>query len=74
MEQALAAAQDDLEDTCISGTLHVSQVGNDFAGGGLFTVEVTCKIRGLGELGLDIDKTMTSQAASPLDPYRRSAG
>lgn len=73
-DQALEAARADLEDTCVSGTLHVTQVGNGFESGGLFTVEVTCTIRGLGSLGLKIDKTITAQAASPLDPYRRAEG
>jgi Flp pilus assembly protein TadG len=72
MSQAVAAAQADLADTCVDGTLQVSQTSAGFAPDTLFTVEVSCTIRGLGSLGLDIQKTLTSSASSPLDPYRRA--
>jgi hypothetical protein len=73
MRQAQQAAQQDLVDTCVGGSLQVRQVGNGgFAPRSLFQVEVSCTIRGLGSLGLNIDKTLTSTAASPLDPYRRA--
>jgi len=73
MNQATAAAEADLADTCVGGTLEVRQTSAGFTPGGYFTVEVTCMIRGLGSLGLDVRKTLTSTASSPLDPYRRAA-
>ncbi|WP_237555331.1 MULTISPECIES: TadE/TadG family type IV pilus assembly protein [unclassified Streptomyces] len=73
MTQAENAARNDLAGTCVGGTLHVEQVGEGgFAPRSLFQVQVSCTIRGLGSLGLDIDKTLTATAASPLDPYRRA--
>lgn len=72
MSEALAAAKADLDDTCVGGTLDVKQTSQGFAPDSLFTVEVSCTIRGLGSLGLDIKKTLTSSASSPLDPYRRA--
>lgn len=72
MDQAIAAAQADLGDTCVDGTLKVRQTSAGFAPDTLFSVEVSCTIRGLGSLGLDIRKTLTASASSPLDPYRRA--
>lgn len=72
MAQATAAAEADLGDTCVDGTLQVRQTSAGFASDTLYTVEVSCTIRGLGSLGLDIKKTLTSSASSPLDPYRRA--
>lgn len=71
MQQAQEAAKADLDGTCVSGTLEIHQ-DSGFVPGDLFTITVTCQIRGLGSLGLDIRKTMTSQASAPLDPYRRA--
>lgn len=71
-EQALAAAQADLKDTCVSGTLQVSQTSQGFAPNTIYQVQVSCTIRGLRSLGLNIRKTITSTAASPLDPFRRA--
>jgi hypothetical protein len=72
MSQAVAAAEADLGDTCTSGSLQVHQTSAGFAPDTIYTVEVSCTIRGLGSLGLDIHKTLTSKASSPLDPYRRA--
>jgi Flp pilus assembly protein TadG len=72
MSEAVAAAEADLDDTCVSGTLRVRQTSPGFEHGTLYTVEVSCDIRGLGSLGLDIRKTLTSTASSPLDPYKRT--
>jgi Flp pilus assembly protein TadG len=73
MSEARAAAEADLGDTCVDGTLSVKQTSAGFRADTLFKVEVSCTIRGLGSLGLNIKKTLTSTAASPLDPYRRAA-
>jgi Flp pilus assembly protein TadG len=72
MQQAVAAAQADLDDTCVTGTLKVEQTSAGFDPGGFYSVQVSCDIRGLGSLGLDIRKTITSKASSPLDPFRRA--
>jgi hypothetical protein len=39
----------------------------------LFSVQVSCEVKGLAMLGLDIDPTMDATFSSPLDPFRRSA-
>ncbi|HEY5836527.1 TadE/TadG family type IV pilus assembly protein [Streptomyces sp.] len=73
MTEAIAAAKADLGDTCVGGTLRVRQTSPGFTYGTFFTVEVSCTIRGLDSLGLNIRKSLTSTASSPLDPYRRAA-
>jgi Flp pilus assembly protein TadG len=72
MDQATLAARADLDNTCVGGTVSVTQTSPGFAPDSLFTVEVRCTVRGLGSLGLDIRKTITSSASSPLDPFRRA--
>ncbi|MFJ2631855.1 TadE/TadG family type IV pilus assembly protein [Streptomyces sp. NPDC087422] len=72
MSEAIAAARADLGDTCVAGTLSVKKTSEGFEADTLFRVEVSCTIRGLASLGLKINKTITSTAASPLDPYRRA--
>lgn len=72
MDQATEAARADLDDTCVPGTLSVTQTSDGFAPDTLFTVQVSCTIRGLASLGLDIKKTITSSSSSPLDPFRRA--
>ena len=74
---ALAAAQTaadaDLAGTC-SGTPSVQPAadGMDFTAGGMFAITVTCKADAFGVLGVNDPKTITEQAAAPLDPYRRT--
>lgn len=70
--ESLAAAQADLKNICVSGTLQVTQVSAGFKADTLYKVQVSCTIRGLRNLGLDIRKTITSTAVSPLDPFRRA--
>jgi Flp pilus assembly protein TadG len=72
MDQATQAAAADLHGTCVGGTLAVTQTSQGFAPDSLYTVQVTCTIRGLNSLGMDVRKTITSSATSPLDPYRRA--
>lgn len=67
MQQATEAAKADLADTCVGGTLDVTQTSPGFDPDTLFTVQVSCTIR-----GLDLHRTITSSASSPLDPYRRA--
>ncbi|MFF4231610.1 TadE/TadG family type IV pilus assembly protein [Streptomyces sp. NPDC001820] len=72
MAEAKKAAEADLADVC-AGPVTVAKTSNGFEAGGLFTVEVSCEIRGLGMLGLDIPTTLTGRSTSPLDPFRRAA-
>ncbi|WP_223268029.1 TadE/TadG family type IV pilus assembly protein [Streptosporangium nondiastaticum] len=71
MSEARKAAEADLEDVC-TGPVTV-RMTSEFRPGGFFTVEVSCEVRGLAMLGLDIGKTMTGHSSSPIDPYRRAA-
>ncbi len=74
MAEARKAAAANLADVC-SGPVTVTQtsVGFDPEVDPLFSVQVSCKVRGLAMLGLDIDPTMDATFSSPLDPFRRSA-
>lgn len=73
IQQAVSAAQSDLKGTCTSPAT-VTPIGDtSFQPDTLFTIQVTCTVRGLSFLGLPIRKTVTSTSASPLDPFRRSA-
>jgi Flp pilus assembly protein TadG len=72
MGQAQTAADADLGSTC-SGPVSVRQMSAGFRAGGLFTVEVSCRVRGLAMLGLNIGTHITSRSTAPLDPYRRAS-
>ncbi|MBO8184944.1 TadE/TadG family type IV pilus assembly protein [Streptomyces spirodelae] len=71
MTAAQQAATATLKGTC-AGNVTVRDAGSDYRSGGLFTVEVSCRVRGLGILGLDIAKDITGRSSSPIDPYRRT--
>lgn len=72
MAEARKAARADLEDVC-SGPVSVVQKSAGFEPDTLFTVEVSCEVRGLSMIGLDIPTTLSASFSSPLDPYRRTA-
>lgn len=72
MSEARKAAEADLSDVC-SGPVSVVQTSAGFAPDSIFTVEVSCQVRGLAMLGLDIPTTLSASFSSPLDPFRRSA-
>jgi Flp pilus assembly protein TadG len=72
MAQAQKAAEADLTDVC-SGPVSVVQTSQGFAPDTIFSVEVSCQVRGLAMLGLDIPTTLKSSFSSPLDPFRRTA-
>ncbi|MEU1291817.1 TadE/TadG family type IV pilus assembly protein [Streptomyces sp. NPDC005840] len=72
MSEAARAAEADLADVC-SGPVNVVQTSQGFVSGTIFTVEVSCRVRGLAMLGLDIPTTLTARFSSPLDPFRRTA-
>ncbi|WP_371669802.1 TadE/TadG family type IV pilus assembly protein [Streptomyces sp. NBC_00289] len=72
MAEARKAAEADLADVC-SGPVSVTQTSAGFEPDTIFTVEVSCQIRGLAMLGVDVPTTLTASFSSPLDPYRRTA-
>ncbi|MGK5697595.1 TadE/TadG family type IV pilus assembly protein [Streptomyces sp. URMC 128] len=72
MAEAKKAAEANLGDVC-SGPVSVVQTSQGFEPDTIFTVEVSCQVRGLATLGLDVPTTLSSSFSSPLDPFRRSA-
>ncbi|GAP53142.1 TadE/TadG family type IV pilus assembly protein [Streptomyces azureus] len=72
MAEAKKAAEANLADVC-SGPVSVVQTSQGFEPDTIFTVEVSCQVRGLATLGLDVPTTLTASFSSPLDPFRRSA-
>jgi Flp pilus assembly protein TadG len=72
MAEARKAAEADLTDVC-SGPVSVNKTSAGFADADLFTVEVSCEVRGLAMLGLDVPTTLTSSFTAPLDPFKRKA-
>lgn len=70
--EAKRAAEANLADVC-SGPVSVVQKSAGFEPDTLFTVEVSCEVRGLASIGLNIPTTLTASFSSPLDPYRRTA-
>ncbi|MFZ3472160.1 TadE/TadG family type IV pilus assembly protein [Streptomyces sp. 4.24] len=72
MSEAVKAAEADLKGVC-AGPVTVRKTSEGFNPDGFFTVEVSCEIRGLAMLGLDVPKVVTGRSTSPLDPFRRAA-
>jgi hypothetical protein len=72
MAEARKAAEADLGDVC-SGPVSVVQTSQGFEPDTIFTVEVSCEVRGLAMLGLHVPTRLSSSFSSPLDPFRRSA-
>lgn len=70
--EAKKAAEANLTDVC-SGPVSVVQKSAGFEPDTLFTVEVSCEVRGLDSIGLNIPTTLSASFSSPLDPYRRTA-
>ncbi|MEU0999316.1 MULTISPECIES: TadE/TadG family type IV pilus assembly protein [Streptomyces] len=71
MAEAKKAAEANLADVC-SGPVNVKQTSQGFEPDTIFTVEVSCQVRGLAMLGLDVPTTLSASFSSPLDPFRRS--
>ncbi|MEW2807560.1 TadE/TadG family type IV pilus assembly protein [Streptomyces massasporeus] len=71
MAEAKKAAEANLADVC-SGPVTVTQTSQGFEPDTIFTVEVSCQVRGLAMLGLDVPTTLSASFSSPLDPFRRS--
>ncbi len=72
MREARKAAAADLKDVCV-GSVNVRMTGSRFEPGGFFKVEVSCEVRGLRMIGLDIGSTVKATGSSPIDPYRRAS-
>ncbi|WP_419666530.1 pilus assembly protein [Streptomyces phaeochromogenes] len=72
MSEARKAAAADLGEVC-SGPVTVNQTSAGFEPDSIFTVEVSCEVRGLAMLGLDVPTTLTASFSSPIDPLRRAA-
>ncbi|MFJ3235169.1 TadE/TadG family type IV pilus assembly protein [Streptomyces sp. NPDC086787] len=74
MSEARRAAEADLADVC-SGPVSVVKKSAGFHPDvdPFFTVEVSCQVRGLASLGLDIPTRLSASFSSSLDPYRRSS-
>ncbi|WP_432119090.1 TadE/TadG family type IV pilus assembly protein [Streptomyces sp. bgisy032] len=72
MAEAKKAAEANLTDVC-SGPVSVVQTSQGFEPDTIFTVEVSCQVRGLAMLGLDVPTRLSASFSSPLDPFRRSA-
>ncbi|MFF8094518.1 TadE/TadG family type IV pilus assembly protein [Streptomyces sp. NPDC016675] len=72
LAEAKKAAESNLADVC-AGPVSVVQKSAGFEPDTLFTVEVSCEVRGLASIGLNIPTTLTASFSSPLDPYRRTA-
>lgn len=70
MAAARTAAKASLSSTCVGG-VQVRHADGEWRAGGIFTVEVSCEVRGLGMLGLNIGKNITGRSSSPMDPYKR---
>ncbi|MFR0358992.1 TadE/TadG family type IV pilus assembly protein [Streptomyces sediminimaris] len=70
--EAKKAAQADLSDVC-SGPVSVVQTSAGFEPDTIFSVEVSCQVRGLAMLGLNVPTTLKASFSSPLDPFRRTA-
>lgn len=72
LEVAAAIVQERLERTCAAGSVRVSSPpASRHERGGVYIVEVSCRVRTMEVLGLHA-VTVTGRAASPVDYYRRS--
>ncbi|MEU9183976.1 TadE/TadG family type IV pilus assembly protein [Streptomyces sp. NPDC048484] len=72
MAEAQKAADANLADVC-SGPVSVNKTSAGFEDADLFTVEVSCEVRGLAMLGLDVPTRLEASFTSPLDPFKRKA-
>jgi Flp pilus assembly protein TadG len=73
MHEARAVVDDQLRNVCVDGTVSVRRTsGGGHAPGTLFSVEVSCQVRGLDLMGFGLTTTMSGESSSPIDPYRRS--
>lgn len=71
--RAESVARAQLGDVCLGGTVDVQRISDgSHAPDTLFTVTVSCDIRGLALLGVPATQRLTGRSSSPIDPHRRS--
>lgn len=70
---ARRVATSQLGDICVGGTVHVRRTSSyGHERGTLYTVAVSCEVRGLQMLGVPVAATLRGTSSSPIDRYRRS--
>ncbi|SOD65829.1 TadE-like protein [Streptomyces zhaozhouensis] len=73
MSAAADAAEGQLGDVCVGGSVRVARTTpGGHEPGSLFGVEVSCRVRGLDMLGIGLESTLSGRSSSPIDPFRRS--
>ncbi|MFB7674112.1 TadE/TadG family type IV pilus assembly protein [Kitasatospora purpeofusca] len=72
VSEATRAARASAAQACANGAVSVSPSG-DWRPGGMFTVTVSCNVRGLAWLGLNINSRVSSTSTAPLDTFRRAS-
>jgi len=65
-----STAAKDAAGVCTGGDIQVTP-GGDFQPGGMFTVTLTCQVKGLRMLGLGVSNQIRATSTAPLDTYRR---
>ncbi|MFD9125416.1 TadE/TadG family type IV pilus assembly protein [Kitasatospora sp. NPDC059571] len=70
VDAATTTATKDAAGICSGGRLQVSP-GGSFEPGGMFTITLSCQVKGLSMLGVNIRNTIQAQSTAPLDVYRR---
>ncbi|GJF34975.1 membrane protein [Kitasatospora sp. NE20-6] len=70
--EAARAARASAAGVCANGDMQVNPSG-DWRAGGMFTVTISCDVRGLAWLGINTNRRVTSTATAPLDTYRRTS-
>ncbi|WP_052390976.1 TadE/TadG family type IV pilus assembly protein [Streptomyces sp. NRRL B-24484] len=70
--EATRAARASAASVCSNGNVQVSPSG-DWRAGGIFTVTVSCDVRGLAWLGINSNRRVTSTSTAPLDTFRRTS-
>lgn len=71
MAAARAVVEDQLADLCADRPRVTDVSDGPFARGELFTVEVSCHVRGMDLAGIGLETRMTGTSSSPIDVFRR---
>lgn len=72
VNEATRAARASASGVCAGGAVLVSP-GGDWRAGGMFTVTLSCEVRGLASLPISGNRRVTSTSTAPLDTYRRTS-
>ncbi|WP_331727371.1 pilus assembly protein (plasmid) [Kitasatospora sp. NBC_00374] len=70
LSAATSTANKDAARVCAGGTVQVS-AGGDFRPGGLFTVTLSCRVKGVALSKLPVAGDIRATSTAPLDVYRR---